>query len=81
MLNLKKQQEKVVRPLIIEAQKQEAIVKKLRTEVKERTANLKILFSMIRSPKLCDLFYKAERKRNTKKQMDKIHEHSVHTLR
>jgi len=41
---------------------------------------LKILFSMIRSPKLCDLFSKAERKRVSKKEMEKVHENSIKVL-
>ena len=35
---------------------------------------------MIRSPKLCDLFSKAERKRVSKKEMEKVHENSIKVL-
>ena len=36
---------------------------------------------MIRSPKLCDLIYKTERKRYNEDKLREIHEKSVFTLR
>lgn len=36
---------------------------------------------MIRSPKLCDLFFKEERRVYEKKQLDKIYAESILTLR
>ena len=50
-------------PLINEAVKREKESQELEKELKERTKNLKILFALIRSPKMCNLFYKEERRR------------------
>ena len=36
--------------------------------------SLKILFAMIRSPKLCNLMFKEERKRYSKLELEKLYE-------
>ena len=63
MKSLAKQQKEVVKPLIAEVTKREKESQILHREVRERTKNLKILFAMIRSPQMCNLFHKTERKR------------------
>ena len=60
---LKKQQETVVKPLVDECVKREKQNVKVEAALQDRQCNLKILYAMIRSPKLCDMMYKAERKR------------------
>lgn len=66
---LEKQQENVVKPLIEECSKREKERQFLLNEIKERTKNLKILYSMIKSPKMCDLLYKAEQKHISKERL------------
>ena len=78
---LKKQQETVVKPLVDECVKREKENLRIRAALQERQSNLKILYAMIRSPKLCDMMYKAERKRFEKEQLEKINQESIHTLR
>ena len=53
----------MVRPLIAEVTKREKENQELIQQAKERKKNLKIMYAMIRSPKMCDLVYKEERKR------------------
>ena len=38
-------------------------------DIKDRQINLKIIYAIIRSPILCDMFHKEERKRYEKKQL------------
>ena len=71
----------MVNPLISECAKREKECQELIEEVKERTKSLKIIFAMIRSPKMCDLMYKEERKRFTKDKLKKMNESAVMTLR
>ena len=68
-------------PLIAECTKRETECQMLRHEVKERTKNLKILFAMIRSPKMCDLVYKEERKQYTKEKVKLLSDNAILTLR
>lgn len=72
MAELTKQQEKVVMPLIAECSKREAQCQIMFKEVVERNKNLKILWAMVRSPKLCDLVYKTERKRFTAEKQKEV---------
>ena len=81
MKELTKQQKEVVMPLIAECSKREAQCQIMFKEVVERNKNLKILWAMVRSPKLCDLVYKAERKRFTAEKLKELQEKSVFTLR
>ena len=46
----------------------------MRKEFTERTRSLKIVFSLIRSPHLCDMIYKGERRRLTPLEMKRIEE-------
>ena len=46
-----------------------------------REKNLKILFAMIRSPKICDLVYKEERKQYTKDKLKEMHDNAILSLR
>ena len=80
---LRKQQNDVVKPLIAECTKREKVCQFLRSEVTHRTINLKVMFAMVGSPKLCDMFYKAQRKQycNDQKKLQKIQQEHVHTLR
>ena len=81
MKQLKRQQDRVVQPLINECSKREEEVQRLQEEVKQRTKSLKILFAVTKSPKMSDLVYKAERKRFTKDKLQQIYEQAVTTLR
>lgn len=47
----------------------------------ERQINIKILFSVIRSPLLCNVFYKTERKLYEKEKLDSINQQCVLTTR
>ena len=67
--------------MIAEVAKREEECQELLLQVKERTKNLKIVFSMIRSPKMCDLFYKEDRKRYTKDMLRQMDDNAVFTLR
>ena len=78
---LNQQQESVVKPLLSECMKRDYETKTKRGAVADMKKSLKILFAMIKSPKLCDLMFKAERKRYNKKQLEKLHEQSVLVLR
>ena len=68
-------------PLLEECMKREKEVKDVTNFATQVQRSLKILFSMIKSPKLCDMFFKAERKRFTEAQIEKIHEQSILVLR
>ena len=81
MKELKRQQEKVCIPLVAECTKRENQCQNMFQEVTERTKSLKILFAMIRSPKICDLVYKTERKRLTAENFKAMQESAVLTLR
>ena len=50
-------------------------------ELDERTKSLKIVFAMIRSPRMCDLLYKAERKKFSTEKIKAMQESAVLTLR
>jgi len=63
--SLKKQQDEVVRPMIEEVSKREVENLNLIAEIRERTKNLNILFAIIRSPKMCDILQKIEKKRES----------------
>lgn len=78
---LKSQQEKVVNPLIKEVAKREEENQRLLTEVRERTVSIKMLFAMMRSPHMCDLFYKTERKLYDKERLALLTQQSVFQLR
>lgn len=78
---LKKQQTEIVLPVIEEVTKREIENQKLLSEVKDRTINLKILFAMIRSPKMCDLLHKTERRRFTQEKLEELTQQSVFLLR
>ena len=65
----------------LEVIKREIEIQQLQLEVTERTKSLKILYAMIRSPRMCNLLYKAERKRYTEEHIIKLNESSIHTLR
>lgn len=71
----------MVKPMLDELLRREKENRKMHQDITLRQLNIKILFSMIRSPKLCDLMYKAERKQYEKDKLDKIHEQCVLTLR
>ena len=71
----------MIKPLIEETSKREKECQELIHEVKERTKNLKILFAMIRSPKMCDLVYKEERKQYTKEKVKLLSDNAILTLR
>ena len=45
------------------------------------TKNMKLLFAMIRSPKMCDIVYKAERKRFAHDKLKKLRDDAYQTLR
>ena len=64
---LYKLQNDVAKPLIVEISKREKEIIDLQKEVKERTINLKILFSMIKSPKMCSIVHRTQSKLFTKK--------------
>ena len=66
---IKKQQKEVVKPLIKECAKREKESQMLRGEVTHRTINLKVMFAMVGSPKLCDLFYKSQRRQYCNNQL------------
>ena len=68
-------------PLLEECAKREKECQKLRKEFSERTKSLKILFSMIRSPLICDMVYKSERRRLTPAEIKRSDQQSVFTLR
>ena len=60
----------MTKPLIANAHRQESELVRFKMEIKERTKNLKILFAMIRSPKMSNMVFKAERVRLTQKELD-----------
>ena len=61
-----------MKPLKLEVLKLQNEITQLRLQVSARTQNLKILYAMIRSPKMCDLVYKTERKRLTEENFKKL---------
>ena len=71
MDELSKQQENVVRPLILQVKDREAQNQELLKEVRDLKKNLKMMHAVIRTPKLVDLFHKTERKRMTEKDIVK----------
>lgn len=81
MERLEKQQEKIVKPLIEECSMREKEIHRLKREIVERTRNLKILFAITKSPKMCNIIYKAERRRVTAEQMKAIDDRAILTLR
>ena len=81
MSQLKKQQEKVVKPLIEEVTKREVENIKLREQLRDRTKSLKIMFSMLRSPKLCELVYKTERRKYTDEKLKEMQREHTFLLR
>ena len=68
-------------PLIAECTKREKESQLLNGEVKHRTINLKVMFAMMSSPKLCDLFYKAQRRKYEKDQLQAVLDNHIETLR
>ena len=61
--------------------KREKDNQKMRDDIGTRQLNLKILFAIIRSPMLCDMFHKEERKRFETEQIEKRLQESIHILR
>lgn len=59
--------------MIAECIKREKECQLYRGEVKLRTVNLSMMFAMISSPILCDMFYKAKRKQY---EADEIKQHN-----
>ena len=68
-------------PLVDQCAKREKQCQILHKEVTERTRNLKLLFAMIRSPNLCDMVYKTERRRYSKEKLKELREESINNLR
>ena len=62
--------EKVVPPLVQQVAIHSKENIKLKSENKQLQHNLKMLHAIIRSPKLCDLYSKQERKIMTEKQIE-----------
>ena len=81
MAELKKQQENVVMPLVAECAKREKQLQEMFKELSERTKSLKIVYAMIRSPRMCDLLYKAERKKFSADRIKAMQDRAVSTLR
>ena len=55
----------MVKPLLTECMKREKETTEKSNFAEDAKKSLKILFAMIKSPKLCDLMFKEERKRYT----------------
>lgn len=58
-----------MKPLIAECVKREKELKQMEVDIKDRQFNLKIIYAIIRSPILCDMFHKEERKRYEQEQL------------
>ena len=78
---IKTQQEKIVNPLIKECTRREEYCQWMREQLDAKTKSLKILYAMIRSPKLCDMLQKAERKYLTQERLKQVQESAILTLR
>ena len=78
---LMEQQESVVKPLIEQCSKREEHCQWMRDQLQEKQKSLKILYAMVRSPKMCDMLQKAERKYLTKERLKQVTENAIHTLR
>ena len=61
MRNLKRQQDNVVYPLVEQVEKREKVLVELKEREKQLSQKLKMVHAVIRAPKLCDMFHKAER--------------------
>ena len=72
METLRKQQDSVVRPLIGEVSKRDDEIEKLKNEILERTKSVKIMFAMMRSPKMCEIFQKNERNRYDEEKLKEV---------
>lgn len=70
MESLSKQQKSVVYPLIGQVNDKEQQTRQLDRKIERMRRQLKIIHSVIRIPRLCDLFHKAERKRLSEKQIN-----------
>ena len=81
MEQLKKQQENVVRPLINEVAKRDDEITKLKNEILDRTKSVKIMFAMMRSPKMCEMFQKNDRNRYDEEKLKELRQNAIHTLR
>ena len=55
-----RQQERVIKPLVTKLAEREAEFKKVKQLDQSKGKYMKILQAMLRSPKMCDIFYKAE---------------------
>ena len=53
----------------------------MQKEIQEKTKSLKILYAMIKSPKMCELYQNAERKHLTAERLKSAAESAVYTLR
>lgn len=53
----------------------------MRQQLHDKTKSLKILYAMIKSPKMCDMLQKAERKYLTKERLKQVTENAILTLR
>ena len=79
--NLYRLSKNVTKPMLVELSKSEIECRMLRQEVKERTQSLKVLFSMIRSPKMCDILYKTQSKIFAKEKLKELNQTAVFNLR
>ena len=67
--------------MIEQCSKRESECQFLRSEIADRTKSLKILYAMLRSPKMCDLFFKSEKKRHSQEALKKLNDAAILTLR
>ena len=78
---LLKQQEKVVRPLVIQAGKMQQQINSLTKDKTELLKTLKVTNAILRAPKLIDLFHKEEQHRMTEARISEANKRAHLTLR
>ena len=78
---LKKQQVELVDPLIVEVAQRLKVEKELRDENTELRKNLKLVHSIVRTPKLSDLFHKKEKERLNQVEIAKADDDAFHKLK
>ena len=77
---LKQQQEKVVRPLLLEMKVRDAIIERLKSDCRKYEHDLKVVNAVIRIPRMTHLFQLALRRKYEAKQYQKIQSESALTL-
>ena len=68
-------------PLIEEVTKREEERQKLLDNSIELKRQIKILLAMLKSPKMCDLFFKFEKKNQSEEMFKKSQDDAIFTLR